>query len=83
MFQRDDGTGEINVGEAQLMDFRELLNNIPGIVFRCACDSDWTMQYISAGVELFTGYAPSELVGNTTRSFASLILCFSLCRKSS
>lgn len=59
--------------KTHVMDFRALLNNIPGIVFRCTCDSDWTMLFISSGVEEITGYAPSELVGNTTRSFASLI----------
>ncbi|HET6551334.1 MAG TPA: hypothetical protein VFG79_22900, partial [Solirubrobacter sp.] len=26
---------------------RSLIDNIPGAVYRCACDADWTMQYLS------------------------------------
>jgi len=56
-----------------IINFHQLLDNIPGVVFRCACDADWTMQYISSGIGPLTGFNPDELVGNHDRSFASLI----------
>ena len=55
------------------INFHHLLNNVPGAVFRCACDCDWTMLYLSDGITELTGYAPSELMNNNRRSFASLI----------
>jgi len=44
-----------------------LVSNLPGFAYRCRNDADWTMDYVSAGVEDVTGYAPEELIaGNPT-----------------
>lgn len=53
--------------------FASLVENIPGIVYQCALDEHWTMEYISPGVEEMTGYKPEEFIGNRVRSFASII----------
>jgi PAS domain S-box-containing protein len=47
--------------------------NIPGAVYRCACDSDWTMQWLSDEIETISGYPASEFIGSAVRSFASVI----------
>ena len=53
--------------------FRTLVANIPGAVYRCACDSDWTMEFISEAIEEITGYPASDYIYNQTRSLASII----------
>lgn len=55
------------------MDFKTLMDNIPGVFWRCCCDEHWTMKFMSGGIESLTGYRPDELVGNRVTSFASLI----------
>ncbi|MCW8853851.1 MAG: ATP-binding protein [Gammaproteobacteria bacterium] len=53
--------------------FSSLINNIPGIVYQCAMDEHWTMDYISQGVENLTGFKSSDFIENKIRSFASII----------
>jgi PAS domain S-box-containing protein len=53
--------------------FRTLVANIPGVSYRCICNQDWTMEYISDEVETLTGYRPSDFLGNQVRSYASVI----------
>ncbi len=50
-----------------------LLHNLPGMVYRCRNDSDWTMDYVSAGAQELTGFLPEDLrQGRVT--YASIIL---------
>lgn len=53
--------------------FRTLISNIPGIVYRCALDSNWTLHYISEAVETLTGYKPEDFIGKKTEGFARII----------
>ncbi len=53
--------------------FRTLVDNIPGIVYRCKKDASWTMLYISNTVEKFTGYPAEDFINNHKRSFASIL----------
>ena len=50
-----------------------LLSNLPGAVYRCLNDPEWTMEFISAGVEKLTGYPAAAFIGEDAVSFASLI----------
>ncbi len=53
--------------------FRSLISNIPGAVYRCACDPHWTMEFLSDEIQDLCGYPASEFLGNRVRSYASVI----------
>lgn len=42
-----------------------MISNLPGFVYRCYYDKDWTMQYISNGCFSITGYTPDEFIRKT------------------
>ncbi|MDX9882387.1 MAG: PAS domain S-box protein [Prolixibacteraceae bacterium] len=50
-----------------------LVGNLPGFVYRCKYDSDWTMLYISEGCKMVTGYSPEDLILNNKISFNNVI----------
>ncbi len=50
-----------------------IMSNIPGVVFKCKNDSNWTMEFISDGVKQLTGYEVNELLYNNVLSFQKLI----------
>ncbi|PCC75676.1 PAS domain S-box-containing protein [Nannocystis exedens] len=49
-----------------------LLANLPGVVYRCANDPEWSMQFISEGCYDLTGYAPDEFTSGRVH-FAGLV----------
>jgi PAS domain S-box-containing protein len=51
---------------------RSLVDNIPGAVYRCACDLDWTMEWLSDEIEEISGYPASDFIGSAVRTFASV-----------
>lgn len=53
--------------------FRTLVSNIPGAVYRCACDNLWTMDYLSPAIEPITGYPAADYINNRVRSFVDVI----------
>ncbi len=53
--------------------FRSLVSNIPGAVYRCACDPHWTMEFLSDGIQDLCGYPASDFLGNRVRSYAGVI----------
>ncbi len=59
---------ELRQSETQ---YRTLVNNIPGLVYRCRIDEDWTAVYISPAVESLTGY-PAEDFMARRRSLSSV-----------
>ena len=63
--------------EAQLQLSRDrfvsLVGNIPGIVYRCKYDAQWSMLYLSEQTKVITGYEPNDLVDNHKLSFVELI----------
>jgi PAS domain S-box-containing protein len=50
-----------------------LLHNLPGVVYRCKSDKNWTMEYLSHHCYDLTGYKPEDLVNNNKLSFSDLI----------
>lgn len=50
-----------------------ILQNLPGAAYRCAFDSLFSMDYISAKIEDISGYPSSDFWGEGSRAFASII----------
>jgi PAS domain S-box-containing protein len=50
-----------------------LINSLPGIVFSCNKDSQWSMKYLSEGCLALTGYTSEELVGSGRGSYNTII----------
>jgi PAS domain S-box-containing protein len=53
--------------------WQTLLNNLPGLAYRCLDDQSWTMLFLSRGCRELTGYAPADLVLNQKISYQELI----------
>ena len=54
--------------------YRSMLENLPGVVYRCMNDEQWTMLFISDEVEKMTGYPAKSFVRNRDVSFSKLTL---------
>ena len=52
---------------------RALIENIPGAIYRVLPNDEWTVEFVSDQIEAITGYPAGEFIGNTVRSYASLI----------
>ncbi len=50
-----------------------LIDNLPGVFYRCANDPQWTMEYVSRGALELTGHPAEDFVGNRVLSFADII----------
>jgi PAS domain S-box-containing protein len=59
--------------QEQKREMATLLSNLPGMVYRCRNDQDWTMKFASEACLALTGYPPAALLGNSDVSYGSLI----------
>ncbi|GAA5783878.1 hypothetical protein GCM10007860_16360 [Chitiniphilus shinanonensis] len=59
--------------EESELHYRTLVDQMPGTVFRCRLDSDWTMLYLSPGIVQLTGLQPDEIVLNRRYSYNALV----------
>ena len=50
-----------------------LISNLPGMVYRCKNNPNWTMEYISEGTFSLTGYRPNDFLGDANIAFGSII----------
>lgn len=50
-----------------------LMSNLPGLAYRCRNDTHRTMEFLSEGCLALTGFAPSELLGNSGKAYAGII----------
>lgn len=53
--------------------FKTLVANVPGAIYRCANDSNWTIVFIGDEIEAISGYAPADLIDNRKLTFNSMI----------
>ncbi|MCF7878677.1 MAG: PAS domain S-box protein [Candidatus Omnitrophica bacterium] len=53
--------------------FSTLVDNIPGVIYRCANDPEWTMNYISDEIEGLSGYPADDFIDNKVRTYESII----------
>ncbi len=74
MSSRSDGDPAVLRGQVHVEDqFRAVVANVPGAVYRRDATEPWTIRYISDYVEVLTGFPPSEFAGDTVRTLASII----------
>ena len=53
---------------------RSMVSNMPGVVYRCLMDDNWTMLFISDEIRKLSGYPPEDFLGeNPVRTFASIM----------
>jgi PAS domain S-box-containing protein len=50
-----------------------LMSHIPGMVYRCRNDRQWSMEFVSDGARKLTGYAAEDLIENRKVAFGELI----------
>ena len=50
-----------------------LVENLPGMVYRCRNDKDWTIEFVSKGCFTLTEYLPGDLLENKTLAYNVLI----------
>ncbi|MGM0396354.1 MAG: diguanylate cyclase domain-containing protein [Bacillota bacterium] len=50
-----------------------LLESLPGMVYRCKFDEYWTMEYVSEGCRDLTGYEVESILGNREISYNEII----------
>ena len=65
---------EEGLKQASYRTLETLINNFPGLVYRCRNNRQWTMEYMSKGCEALTGYPPEALVNNKRLTYADLIV---------
>jgi PAS domain S-box-containing protein len=54
-------------------EFRSLLSNIPGTVYRCRSDADWSPIFLSGDVEAVSGYTAEEFHTGKAPTFPNLV----------
>ncbi|NTW24713.1 MAG: response regulator [Lentimicrobium sp.] len=64
---------ELEIQEYQSV-LNNLMNNLPGMAFRCLNEANWTMEYVSPGSKKLTGFSANELINNKKIHFGDLIL---------
>jgi two-component system sensor histidine kinase/response regulator len=55
------------------INYITLLNNLPGLVYRCLNNSTMDFTFVSAGAFQLTGYNPSEFAFDSSVKFSSII----------
>ena len=50
-----------------------LMNNLPGMAYRCMCDPAWTMAFVNIGCLPLTGYQQDDLINNKKVTYGDLI----------
>ena len=50
-----------------------MVSNLPGFIYRCRNDENWTMLYISQGCLNVTGYHPEDFINNSKIAFNDII----------
>ncbi len=53
--------------------FRTLVDKVPGAVYRCRGDADWTVEFISDAIAPITGYPASDYLPPNHRNLSSSI----------
>lgn len=50
-----------------------LIENLPGMAYKCRFDTNWTMKFVSRGCKELTGYTSEEITDNAVISYNDII----------
>jgi diguanylate cyclase (GGDEF)-like protein/PAS domain S-box-containing protein len=69
------GPETLTYARAQIIEeqFWAVVANIPGAVYRCACQDDWPIRFISDYIKLICGRPASDFIDNAVRTYGSII----------
>ena len=68
-----DGVGLLPLLRSSEEQFLAVVANVPGAVYRCACNANWELRFISDHIVRICGFPSSDFVGNAVRSYGSII----------
>ncbi|MFO7789678.1 MAG: PAS domain-containing protein [Bacteroidota bacterium] len=68
----DRKKAEIKLGE-QKRQLSTIISNLPGFVYRCRYDKNWTMLYMSDCSKKITGYRPGDFINNKKLAYNDII----------
>ncbi|MDH3318120.1 MAG: EAL domain-containing protein [Betaproteobacteria bacterium] len=70
---------DVTASHQAMLDLREserrlstLIASLPGAAYRCRNDEHWTMEFVSEGTRVLTGYAPDDFTSGRV-SYGSLV----------
>ncbi len=75
-FSMKDVSDRVRISKALKESERQLnsiLDNLPGMVYRCKNDPHYTMEYVSIGTAKLTGYTPEQIENNKEKSFGEIM----------
>ncbi|MBA4185113.1 MAG: PAS domain-containing protein, partial [Acidobacteria bacterium] len=52
---------------------RTLISNLPGVVYRCRVDANFTSEFLSDGCQMLTGYTAEELIQTRVATWDEII----------
>ena len=68
------GRIQAELGHKESVDkYQTLVSNVPGIIFSCEMDRNWTMRYLSGDFEELTGYKASDFIDSRVKTYSSII----------
>jgi PAS domain-containing protein len=59
--------------ESDIPFLESVIARMPGFLYRCKADKEFTMMELTSGFERSCGFPASDILNNSVRSFASLI----------
>ena len=68
----DDSTLQNELEERE-RKYSTLVSNLPGFIYRCANDKNWTIHFISDGCKNITGYSQNDFIKNKKVTFNDII----------
>lgn len=64
---------ELRLGRDDDANLAKLINHVAGMAYRCKSDEAWTMEVVSDGCLVLTGYTVAELRNNEKIAFGDLV----------
>ena len=55
------------------IDVSLMMSNLPGLVYRCINDGNWTINYVSEGCRQLTGYSPELFINKPLQTYRKLL----------